>query len=307
MLISPGNHRAGGKHKNPDYTSTFVFSNDFPAVLNDHSSSEEVDSEDNCLFKTQTISGVCQVICYSPRHNSTMAQLSKKEVMDVINTWTEIYQKLAQDPTIAYVQLFENKGAAMGCSNPHPHGQVWATSFIPQEPAKEIDNMQVYYAKKGSCLLCDYVKQELEKKERIVYQNDTFVVLVPFWALWPFETLVLPKDHRTSLLDLSEAEKIDYADALLNITIRYDNLFKCLFPYSMGIHQSPVDSTPEFNSQTMVCHLHVHFYPPLLRSATVKKFLVGFEMLGELQRDLTAEQAASKLSSLSTVHFLDAS
>ena len=251
------------------------------------------------------VAGTCRVVCFSPKHNLTMAQMEKSDIIKIINTWTSEYVALASEGA-EYIQIFENKGAIMGCSNPHPHGQIWATKHVPQEPAKELVQMRAYFEDKHSCLLCDYVKEELERKERVVYENTSFIVLVPYWALWPFEVLLLPKVHVSSLADLSEELKADFADAMSIMAIKYDNLFSCSFPYSMGLHQAPATPAQDQhikNGTRMDVHLHVHFYPPLLRSATVKKFLVGYEMLGEPQRDLTPEQAAVRLRELPTVHY----
>ncbi|CAO3600025.1 unnamed protein product [Absidia cylindrospora] len=237
-----------------------------------------------------------------------MAEMTRDEVKLVVQEWTRSYKSIKQDrPWIRYVQIFENKGAAMGCSNPHPHGQMWCTESVPQEPQQELVAFHDYQAKHGQdrCLLCDYVKRELAQPEkRVVMQNDSFVCLVPFWAVWPFEVMVLSKRHCTDLLDLAGAEngkeQEDLADILRRIACRYDNLFECSFPYSMGIHQAPTHGDAD---QLKSAHLHLHFYPPLLRSATVRKFLVGFELLGEPQRDLTPEQAAQRLRDCSEIHY----
>ena len=214
----------------------------------------------------------------------------------VVDTWAEQYAELGAIDWVRYVQIFENRGAMMGASNPHPHGQIWANERIPNEPAKELIQQRAYAKSRGGCLLCDYLALELERNERVVDQNDHFVALVPFWAVWPFETLVLPRSHRGALTDLASAERDGLADLLRRLTRRYDRLFEVSFPYSMGFHQRPTDGDayPEW-------HLHAHFYPPLLRSATVRKFMVGYELLGQPQRDITPEAAAARLRACSDV------
>ncbi|KAJ3034275.1 hypothetical protein HDV00_005226 [Rhizophlyctis rosea] len=228
-----------------------------------------------------------------------MAEMESKEIVSVIDAWTTQYKELASLDYVNYVQIFENKGAMMGCSNPHPHGQIWATEDIPEEPSKEIRSFTAYRQKHSSCLLCDYVKLEESSTARIVHQNASFICVVPFWAVWPYETLIMSKQHVTSLPELNDQQKADLADIMRVVTCKYDVVFKTSFPYSMGIHQAPVDGKVHEGD----CHLHVHFYPPLLRSATVKKFLVGFEMMGSPQRDLTSEQAAERLRHCSDVHY----
>lgn len=297
--LCPRNQRISSD-MNPDYENTFVFDNDFPAVQMD-SPDQDFTPESKSrmasqLLRIKGVRGICRVICFSPNHSLTMAEMSIKEIEIVIETWIDEMNKIKNQ--LNYVQLFENKGAVMGCSNPHPHGQLWATQEIPDEPDKEFKSMKAYQKKNGSCLLCDYADLELSDKSRLVFQNDSFVCVVPFWAIWPFETLVLAKNHTNILLNFSDKQKLDLAETLSVITTKYDNLFKCSFPYSMGIHQAPFQG--EYVNQS---HFHVHFYPPLLRSATVKKFLVGYEMLGEPQRDITAEQAAERLRNLPTIHY----
>ncbi|KAI9306405.1 galactose-1-phosphate uridylyltransferase [Cunninghamella echinulata] len=310
--LCPGNKRANGEY-NKKYETTFTFPNDFAAVKkdqpdyvkdkkNDTEEDKEEDIDDNELFRVEGVRGECHVICFSPRHDLTMAEMKTEEIQAVVQEWTTNYQRIKREvPLVKYVQIFENKGSAMGCSNPHPHGQMWCTEIIPQEPQQEFQSLQEYQLKHGSgrCLLCDYVQRELKQQQRIVIENDSFVCLVPFWALWPFETMILSKRHCTDLLDLAtkQQEQQDLADILRRMTCRYDNLFKCSFPYSMGIHQAPTQGDADY------AHFHIHFYPPLLRSATVKKFLVGFELLGEPQRDLTPEQAAQRLRDCSEIHY----
>ncbi len=291
--LCPGNARANGA-SNPDYSSTYVFDNDFPALLGD---TEPVSSEAPLLVRAAE-TGRCRVICFSPRHDLTLATMQHADVGRVVDCWVDEYRQLGAEPDIRYVQIFENRGAMMGCSNPHPHGQVWAQSSIPDEPARELERMRHHYAETGTPLLVDYLATELEREERIVLANDSFVVLVPFWATWPFETLVLPRRQVASLLDLNERERADFAAAIRGIAIRYDNLFQAPFPYSAGLHQAPTDG-----EDVPHCTLHMHFYPPLLRSATVRKFMVGYEMLAGAQRDLTPEASAARLRELAGTHY----
>jgi UDPglucose--hexose-1-phosphate uridylyltransferase len=294
--LCPGNSRSGGKAQNPAYTSTFVFDNDFSALLPDV---EDASLNQDGLLVGKTERGLCKVICFSPRHNLTLPEMTQQEVRAVVDVWTQQYAELGAMPGINYVQIFENKGDIMGCSNPHPHGQIWAQESIPEEPAKELVQQEIYFKKHGRTLLSDYLKLEIEKGERIVTQNDHFVVLVPFWAFWPYETLVVSRRSFGRFTDMTGAEKDGLADIIRRITIRYDNLFQVSFPYSAGFHPSPTDGKdhPEW-------HFHMHFYPPLLRSATVKKFSVGYEMLGNAQRDITAEYAAEVLRGLAEVHYM---
>lgn len=292
--LCPGNARAGG-HKNPDYTSTFVFTNDFAALLPD---TPEGSFAPNHLIRAESSRGTSRVICFSPRHDLTMAEMEIADLRAVVNVWAEQYLELSADPTVTYVQIFENRGAMMGASNPHPHGQIWATSAIPQHVQAELESQRDYFAEHGRTLLADYLAYELAEGTRLVCTNEHFVALVPFWAVWPFETMVISRRAVGAIPDLDDAERDALADILKRLTTRYDNLFEVSFPYSMGFHQRPVDGAayPEW-------HLHAHFYPPLLRSATVRKFMVGFEMLGEPQRDITPEQAADRLRALSEVHY----
>lgn len=300
--LCPLNIRATGD-VNPKYTSTYVFTNDYPAVKLDQPDYQEKDTGNELkkrLMKTAGVKGKCFVICFSPRHDLTLPMMLQVEIRDVVNTWTTLYNDLQQEAKqgapYKYLQIFENKGAVMGCSNPHPHGQAWCLDVVPTEVSTEFENMGKYHKCNGSHLLGDYVELERQEKERIVCENDSFLVVVPYWALWPFETLVLAKTHLRSLQDFNDKQKDDLAAIVKTLTIKYDNLFNTYFPYSMGIHQAPlVGSDNEKDS----AWFHMHFYPPLLRSATVKKFCVGFEMLGEPQRDLTSEQAAARLQELS--------
>jgi UDPglucose--hexose-1-phosphate uridylyltransferase len=283
--MCPGNTRASGA-KNPNYKGALVFDNDFPALRPD---APETDATDGLLV-ARGESGICRVVCFSPRHDLTLARMEAAAIREIVDVWAAQYAELGALANIRHVQIFENRGAMMGASNPHPHCQIWATSSLPNEPAKELENFGEYQRAKGSCLLCDYMAQELKARERLVEQNDHFAAVVPFWAVWPFETLVISKRHAGSLVELSREERDALAELLKKLTTRYNNLFNAPFPYSMGFHQSPTDKTPHPE-----WHLHAHFYPPLLRSATVRKFMVGFELLGSPQRDLTAEQAAERL------------
>lgn len=290
--LCPGNERAGGA-KNPNYTGTYSFQNDFAALLE---GPEESFKEG--LLEAESESGICKVICYHPNHSLTLPLMEVGDIIEVINLWQKEYADLGSDPNINHVQIFENKGAIMGCSNPHPHGQIWAQRSIPQEVQKKVVRQKSYWDKNNSSLLGDYLKQELNAKERIVLENESFVALVPYWAVWPFETMIVPKRHITSILELSKQEVSDYASILKALTTSYDNLFETSFPYSAGIHQSPTDGKD--NSHW---HMHMSFYPPLLRSAEVKKFMVGYEMFANPQRDITAEQAAQRLRDCATTHY----
>ncbi|KAK3098097.1 hypothetical protein FSP39_016050 [Pinctada imbricata] len=293
--LCPGNTRPNGK-VNPDYDSTFVFDNDFPALLDDIPSPEPSDSP---LFKTAAACGTCKVMCFHPRSDVTLPLMSPQEVRAVIDKWTEINTDLGKKYN--WVQIFENKGAVMGCSNPHPHCQVWASSYLPNDPAIKHRTQREYYMKHKSPMLVDYVKQELNKKERIIIENDSWVWLVPYWAVWPYETMLLPKRHVQRLEDLTDSERNDLAAIMIKLLTKYDNLFDISFPYSMGWHGAPTgEYMDEDNSHWQ---LHALYYPPLLRSATVKKFMVGYEMLSQPQRDLTAEQAADKLRGLPDTHY----
>lgn len=291
--LCPGNKRASGP-VNDKYDSTFVFTNDFSALLEDTPEGTLNDG----LFQAKAERGIARVICFSPNHNLTVPEMEVEDIKKVVDLWVDEYKNLGSKDFINHVQIFENKGSVMGCSNPHPHGQIWAQSSIPDEVSKECDAQYDYLNKNCSSLLGDYLKAELEKQERIVVENDTFVALVPFWATWPFETMILPKRQVQQITDLTELEKAGFADIYKKLTTKYDNLFEVSFPYSAGIHQAPTDGKdhPEW-------YMHMHFYPPLLRSATVKKFMVGYEMMANAQRDITAEQSAARLKDLSLVHF----
>lgn len=296
--LCPGNIRVNGE-RNPAYTSTFVFENDFPALLMDTPGGEY---SPHPLIRVQGERGLARVVCFSPRHDLTLAEMTPAEIRPVIDTWVEQYIDLASKPLISYVQVFENRGTMMGASNPHPHGQIWASERLPQEVATEDAAQRDYWAEHKRSLLADYLSWELKEGERIIAQNDGFAVLVPFWAVWPFETMIISKRHVTQLRDFTSAESDQLAEILHQITVRYDNLFRTSFPYSMGLHQRPV--RPEANGgEYDHWHWHAHFYPPLLRSASVRKFLVGYEMLGTAQRDITPEQAAQRVRGLPATHY----
>jgi UDPglucose--hexose-1-phosphate uridylyltransferase len=285
--LCAGNTRSGGK-QNPAYTGTFVFENDFPALLPD---AEPGGDAEHPLFQAQVERGVCRVLCFSPRHDWTLAHMPPADIRAVVDTWAEQTTALAAEyPWLAYVQIFENKGEIMGCSNPHPHGQIWSTERLPREVEKEEIAQRAYFEAHGQTMLSEILTHEREAGERVVIENEHWTTLVPFWAVWPFEVMLVANRPVQWLADLNIDERDALADILSRLTIRYDNLFRTSFPYSMGFHQAPVnaDEQPHW-------HLHAHFYPPLLRSATIKKFMVGYEMLGTPQRDITPESAAERL------------
>lgn len=298
--LCPGNSRAGGK-QNPAYTSTFVFDNDFQALLPPQPEQPGVPGLPSSLFVAEPASGICRVVCFSPRHDLSLPELSQAEVEAVVNTWTEQTRDLGSHDFINYVQVFENRGAMMGASSPHPHSQIWSSSVIPNEPAKELAHQWQYEQEHGACLLCDYLAAERLDGSRIVTENEYFTALVPFWATWPFELMVLSRRHLGSLTDLNPSEVAGLADLMRRVVARYDNLFEVLFPYSMGFHQAPTDGQAYPHQ-----HFHAHYDPPLLRSATVRKHMVGYELLSMPQRDLTPETAAERLRAMSEVHFKQA-
>jgi UDPglucose--hexose-1-phosphate uridylyltransferase len=291
--LCPRNERAGGE-RNPDYTGTYVFPNDFAAILK---TSFEESSTANGLFRSEPAHGTCRVICFSPRHDLTLPEMPVTDIEKVVQLWADQFDELSK--THRWVQIFENKGEVMGCSNPHPHGQIWASNFLPTEPAKEDDAQRHYLQKEKGLLLLDYVNAEMKDGSRIVVANDHWAALVPYWATWPYETILLPLHRQIrQLTDLSAVEKTALAEILKRLLTRYDNLFQTSFPYSMGWHGAP-SGTGNFDHW----QLHAHFYPPLLRSATIQKFMVGYEMMAEAQRDLTPEQAAEKLRNLPETHY----
>jgi len=289
--LCPGNTRAGGV-RNPEYESTFVFTNDFSALLPDTPSARG----EHPLLRYTSQQGTCRVVCFSPRHDLTLPEMALADIRHVIDVWAEQITELGQ--RYRWVQVFENKGAMMGCSNPHPHGQIWAGDVLPNEPSKEDCEQRAYLKEHGRPLLLDYADLEAERQERIVTENEHWLAVVPYWAVWPFETLLLPRRRILRLPDLDHAQRDALAGILKRLLTKYDNLFEISFPYSMGWHGAPTDGQEHPHWQ-----LHAHFYPPLLRSATVKKFMVGYEMLAEAQRDLTAEQAAERLRDLADVHY----
>jgi UDPglucose--hexose-1-phosphate uridylyltransferase len=290
--LCPGNQRAGGV-RNPQYESTFLFTNDFSALL---PGTPRATANPHPLLRAESEPGICRVLCFSPRHDLTLPEMALEEIRRVVDVWAEQVTELGQ--RYRWVQVFENKGEIMGCSNPHPHGQIWATNTLPNEPTKEERQQRAYLAGRGRPLLLDYADLEAERRERVVVQNEHWLAVVPYWAVWPFETLLLPRRHVLRLPDSSDAEREALAQVLKRLLTRYDNLFEMSFPYSMGWHGAPFGQDDGHHWQ-----LHAHFYPPLLRSATVKKFMVGYEMLAEAQRDLTAEQAAGRLRALPEVHY----
>ncbi|CDL85571.1 UDP-glucose--hexose-1-phosphate uridylyltransferase [Xenorhabdus szentirmaii] len=311
-FLCPGNIRASG-HINPNYKDIYVFQNDYSALLPDLPDLQKLQNSygqppaDNPLFKTEPVSGLCRVICFSPDHSKTLPELPLKQIRRVIDTWNEQIEVLGQH--YIWVQVFENKGEMMGCSQPHPHGQIWASDFLPDEIANKDKLLRQYYHQQGANLLMDYVQAERNDGSRTVVETKHWLAVVPYWAMWPFETMLLPKSHVRRMNELTEGQRDDLAIALKKLICRYDNLFQCVFPYSMGWHFAPF-----FNHQRHIHHqaqedrlehwqLHALFYPPLLRSATVRKFAVGYEMLAELQRDLTPEQAARQLCSVSDIRF----
>lgn len=307
--LCPGNSRFGDQ-RNPSYSSVYVFDNDFPALINQDKFNNPAENPEGQefnlkaklmgvkddvqdLFIAEMENGICRVVCFSPIHNATLPDLSIDQIKQVVQTWIDQTLDLEKQKFVRYVQVFENKGAQMGASNPHPHCQIWATEHLPNEPTKEMNSQAAYHSRSGGCLLCDYLEAERQIEDRIVVANEHFTALVPFWAVWPFEVILLAHRHISLLPELSVAEINGLADILWRLTIRFDNLFETRFPYSMGFHQAPLNDRdhPEW-------HLHAHYYPPLLRSATVRKFMVGFELLASPQRDLTAESAAERLRSL---------
>ncbi len=296
--LCPGNTRSGGQ-VNPAYTGTFVFENDF-AVLRPDTPAWEM--ADEGLLRAQSEPGRSRVVCFSPRHDLTLARMDVRDVERVVETWAGEYTELGGDPRINSVMIFENRGAMVGCSNAHPHGQIWANRSLPDETVKELSTQGAWFRSHGSTMLSDYLQLELRRRDRIVVENEAFVVVVPFWAVWPFEVLLMSRRAVSALDELTQGERAALAAILQELTIRYDNLFQTSFPYTMGFHQRPTDGQahPEF-------HLHAHYYPPLLRSATVKKFMVGYELMAGPQRDITAEAAARRLREVSGKHYLSIS
>jgi len=295
--LCPGVTRPSGQI-NPQYESTFVFDNDFPALLEDV---PEPTNDGNPLFKSEAARGTCRVMCFSPKSNITVPLMSQAEIKSVVDAWADQTEELGKK--YKWVQIFENKGAVMGCSNPHPHCQIWASSFLPNEAMSKDKNMKEYQDKYKKNLLLDYAQQEEGKKERIVVSNEDWLAVVPYWAVWPYETMIMPRRrHILRMSCLSSAERESLAGIMKALTIKYDNLFSCSFPYSMGFHGAPTGPDQD-DADYSYWQFHAIYYPPLLRSASVKKFMVGYEMLANPQRDLTAEQAADKLRNLPDTHY----
>lgn len=292
--LCPRNERAGGI-RNPDYSSTFVFDNDFSSLLPAENPPYTIDHP---LLIAVPERGICRVVCFTPRHDLTLPELDRGAIEKVICTWMDQTAELSAKDFVQYVQIFENKGAMMGCSNPHPHSQIWGTQYISNQPAKELEHQKAYFNQHSRALLTDYLDEEQRRGERILFSNDHFTTLIPYWATWPFETMVIAHRNVAWITELTSEEISALAETLQSITTRYDNLFETSFPYSMGFHQAPFDGQPHPE-----WILHAHFYPPLLRSATVRKFMAGYEMLVMPQRDITPESAAQNLRSLSDVHY----
>lgn len=292
--LCSGNVRVNGE-RNPDYKGVFVFENDFGSLMKDD---VEFSDEQSDFFSLKPERGINRVICFSENHSLTLPEMEVDDIKKVVDVWQEQYDELGSINYINHVQIFENKGSVMGCSNPHPHGQIWAQSSIPSTVLRTQENLKKYFEKNETSLLENYVKKELEAGERIILENEDFVALVPFWAIWPYETMIISKRKAENILQFSDSEKLSLASIIKDLTTKYDNLFEISFPYSAGIHQSPTDGKlhPEW-------HFHMHFYPPLLRNAEVKKFMVGYEMLAEPQRDITPEQSAEILKNLPSIHY----
>jgi UDPglucose--hexose-1-phosphate uridylyltransferase len=291
--MCPGNTRSTG-NANPPYKNVFVFDNDFPALLPE---GQHASVNKNNLLVAETETGICRVLCFAPKHHLTLSMMEPADIRAVVDCWADQFVELGSRGDINYVQIFENRGAMMGASNPHPHCQIWSTATIPNIPRMEQESQLAYRDANGLCLLCDYYQLEKNADARSVVENEHFLALVPYWAVWPFETMILSRRHVASIDQLHSAERDALSDVLKRLTTRYDNLFQTSFPYSMGFHQRPTDGKehPEW-------HFHAHFFPPLLRSATVRKFMVGFELLGMPQRDITAETSAERLRAVPDSH-----
>lgn len=292
--LCPGNTRAGGT-QNPVYRDTFVFTNDYSALL------ENVPGfsiDEGSLLKAKRERGICRVVCFSPVHNVRLSLMSRESIERVIDCLILEYRELASKPFINYIQIFENHGAMMGCSNPHPHCQIWANETMPVLPAKEDARQREYFRLRDACLLCDYIRLEVREKERIVFENDNFISLVPFWAVWPFETMLLPKEHLGGIDRMNPEQRRDLAEAMRLMGIKYDNIFSTDFPYSMGVHNMPVNG-----GENGHWHFHLHYAPPLLRSAAIRKFMVGYELMANPQRDITPEESAACLRAQPDEHY----
>jgi UDPglucose--hexose-1-phosphate uridylyltransferase len=294
--LCPGNPRADGS-MNPAYTEPFVFTNDYSTLLAD---TPPGSGNTEGLLQARSEKGICRVISFSSDHSLSLPRLSIQDIEKIVQLWYREYQEIAADPSILYIQIFENKGEIMGCSNPHPHGQIWSLGSVPTEIVKETENQEKYFSLHGRSLLNDYLQLELRQRERVVLENSHFVALVPYWAIWPFETMIVSRRHVRDILQFTPEEKQSLAEMISRLTIRYDNLFQISFPYSAGMHQNPVNC-----GDYPGWHWHMHFYPPLLRSATIKKFMVGYELLAGPQRDVLPESAAETLRSLADIHYLE--
>lgn len=292
--LCPGNQRADGT-LNPDYKDSFVFVNDFSALLPD---TQSTFIDEDGLLIAETERGICKVIAFSSRHDLTLPEMEVQDIKKVVNLWQQEFVELRRNHWIKYIQIFENKGAIMGCSNPHPHGQIWAQNSLPVEIIKEDIQLRAYFEDHQRSLLADYIDLEERKDERLIIANEHFVALVPYWASWPFETMIVSRRHVQDISQFTDQEKEGLAKTIKELTVRYDNIFNTSFPYSAGMHQAPVNSEDQQH-----WHWHMHFYPPLLRSASVKKFMVGYEMLANPQRDITAERAAEIIKEQSTTHY----
>jgi UDPglucose--hexose-1-phosphate uridylyltransferase len=289
--LCPGNRRASGV-ANPDYRATFAFDNDFSALLSSVPSDPPNPGPAGALFTSQPVAGACRVLCFSPRHDLTLADMPEAAIVDVIDMWAA--ETAALGRSYRWVQVFENRGAAMGCSNPHPHGQVWASNLLPNEADKEDRRQRDHFERTGSLLLVDYVGREADLGTRVVRENRDFLAVVPYWAIWPYETMILAKRPVARLPDLPPEQRASLAALLRGVLAGYDRLFGVSAPYSMGWHGAPYAAEGVEHWQ-----LHAHVYPPLLRSATVRKHMVGYELLSEPQRDLTPERAAERLRAAS--------
>lgn len=292
--LCPGNTRSSGE-VNPDYKEPFSFYNDFPALM----SRGPEENISNGLLRAESETGICKVVCFAPDHSLTLPLMEVEDIIRVVQTWKNEYRELGEQEGINYVQIFENKGEVMGCSNSHPHGQIWAQRSIPNEIKKKTLKFKEFWEANNKSLLSTYLKQEIDSAERLVLENGHFIALVPYWAVWPYEVMIIPRTHYSHIGQLNEEEEKAFAFIIKDLCIRYDNLFETSFPYSAGIHQRP--TTGEAHEEW---HFHMSFYPPLLRSATIKKFMVGYELFASPQRDITAEQAAETLRNLSSVHYL---
>ncbi|WP_075340768.1 UDP-glucose--hexose-1-phosphate uridylyltransferase [Tenacibaculum agarivorans] len=288
--LCPGNTRANNE-VNPNYTSTFVFKNDYAALKEDVKDLKY----SNGLLEAKSEQGICKVVCFSPDHSLTLSKMEVKDIEEVVHTWQHEFKTLAELSYVNNIQIFENRGEIMGCSNPHPHGQIWAQNSIPLVIQRKTENFKNYYKQHQQTLLEAYIQQELELDERVVYANDSFILVVPFWAVWPFETMIIPRKASSNILHMTTKEITDFATIIKRATSIYDKVFNVSFPYSSGIHQAPVN-----NETNLGWHWHMSFFPPLLRSATVKKFMVGYEMFATPQRDITAEKAAEMLKEINT-------